>query len=118
MSKVIKINCKHTKNYFEIELIKSKDMSNETIGFIREIHFEDPLPKPFFLLVANVWNFLNQNNIKYVWQLVIKKDYELSLKKHTTWTIIMEVPNSDLYLIQCELKDFRENFLKGHDPPE
>ena len=80
MSKVIKFNCKHTKNYFEVELIKSKDIENETIGFIREIHFENPLPNPFFLLVANVWNYLNEQNVKYVWQLVIKKDYEIQVK--------------------------------------
>jgi len=118
MTKVIKLNCKHTENYFEIELIKGKDDKKETIGFIREIHLENPLPNPFFLLVANVWNYLNQHDIEYVWQLVIKEDYNVSLKKHTSWSIIMEVPYSDLYLIQCELKDFRENFLKGHDYPE
>ena len=52
-------------------------------------------------------------NIKYIRQTVLSIDYNEFLKSKTSWKIIERYDGIDSFLIECDIKDFIDNFAEG-----
>lgn len=99
--------CPITKYYVEYILIDNQ------CALINTIICDYVNYKAFFALLRHSIDKLKDENIKCIQQFVHDEEWELFLLNKTSWKIININKDDDIYLLECAIDDFLENYSIG-----
>ena len=99
--------CKLSNNWIQFKI-------NESIADMTLFEIDYTNFKLFCkLLRETVDELTDKYKVKYIRQMVNISEYNEFLKSKTTWKIIESTESIDLVLIECDIRDFVDNFAGG-----
>lgn len=108
MSEYKNFECPITKYSLEYVI----DIQNHS-ALIKNINTDFVHLKAFVSLLRNSIDTLKKNDVKKIRQFVNDNDWKYLSQKNTSWNRILIMKQQDLYLIECPIEDFLENFGIG-----
>lgn len=75
---------------------------NETNAFMNILYIEYSCPKSFVILLKDITEYLTDNNIAYIYQYIMERDYTYFNNSSIEYTDIIKKE----YLIKTKIQDF------------